>query len=119
MTSRLRVIVGPGRDQPLLHIIYVGVNAIAPGRHSRTKEAISAVRHVSLEADHDARKCRRADGFSPKRAGPAQRHQGPITATIRSVAPSKCIARPCGVRTKPLARRTLRVKLARPAESGG
>jgi hypothetical protein len=29
------------------------VNAIAPGRRSRTKEAISAVRHVFLEADHD------------------------------------------------------------------
>ena len=33
--------------------VYVGVNAIAPGRRSRTKEAISAVRHVFLEADHD------------------------------------------------------------------
>ena len=33
--------------------VYMGVNAIAPGRRSRTKEAISAVRHVFLEADHD------------------------------------------------------------------
>lgn len=33
--------------------MYVGVNAIAPGRRSRTKEAIRAVRHVFLEADHD------------------------------------------------------------------
>jgi len=33
--------------------VYVGVNAIARGRRSRTKEAISAVRHVFLEADHD------------------------------------------------------------------
>jgi DNA primase RepB-like protein len=33
--------------------VYVGVNAIAPGRRSRIKEAISAVRHVFLEADHD------------------------------------------------------------------
>jgi hypothetical protein len=33
--------------------VYVGVNAIAPGRRSRTKDAISAVRHVFLEADHD------------------------------------------------------------------
>jgi hypothetical protein len=35
--------------------VYVGVNAIAPGRRSRTKEAISAVRHVVLEADHDGK----------------------------------------------------------------
>lgn len=33
--------------------VYVGINAIAPGRRSRTKEAIRAVRHVFLEADHD------------------------------------------------------------------
>jgi hypothetical protein len=33
--------------------VYVGVNAIAAGRRSRTKEAIRAVRHVFLEADHD------------------------------------------------------------------
>ena len=33
--------------------VYVGVNAIASGRRSRTKEAIRAVRHVFLEADHD------------------------------------------------------------------
>ena len=33
--------------------VYVGVNAIAPGCRSRTKEAIRAVRHVFLEADHD------------------------------------------------------------------
>jgi hypothetical protein len=40
-------------ERSRFHIIYVGVNAIAPGRRSRTKEAISAVRHVFLEADHD------------------------------------------------------------------
>ena len=33
--------------------VYVGVNAITPGRRSRTKEAIRAVRHVFLEEDHD------------------------------------------------------------------
>ena len=33
--------------------VYIGVNAIKPGRRSRTKEAISAVSHVFLEADHD------------------------------------------------------------------
>ena len=33
--------------------VYIGVNAIAPGRRSRTKEAIRGVRHVFLEADHD------------------------------------------------------------------
>jgi hypothetical protein len=54
MTSQLRAIVAPTGDEALLfHIIYIGVNAIAPGRRSRTKEAISAVRHVFLEPDHD------------------------------------------------------------------
>jgi hypothetical protein len=33
--------------------VYVGVNGIAPGRRSRTREAIGAIRHVFLEADHD------------------------------------------------------------------
>lgn len=33
--------------------VYVSVNAIAPGRRSRTREAIGAIRHVFLEADHD------------------------------------------------------------------
>ena len=33
--------------------VYVSVNAIAPGRRSRTKEAIKAVRHAFLEADRD------------------------------------------------------------------
>src|SRR5262249_53511810 len=30
-----------------------GVNAIAPGRRSRTRDAIKESRHVFLEADHD------------------------------------------------------------------
>jgi hypothetical protein len=29
------------------------VNAIAPGRRSRTRDSIGAIRHVFLEADHD------------------------------------------------------------------
>jgi hypothetical protein len=33
--------------------VYVGVNAIAPGHRSRTRESIGAIRHVFLEADHD------------------------------------------------------------------
>jgi len=33
--------------------IYVSVNAIASGRRSRTRDAIGAVRHVFLDADHD------------------------------------------------------------------
>jgi hypothetical protein len=33
--------------------VYVSVNAVATGRRSRTREAIGAVRHVFLEADHD------------------------------------------------------------------
>jgi hypothetical protein len=33
--------------------IYCSVNAIAPGRRSRTRDAIKAIRHVFLDADHD------------------------------------------------------------------
>jgi hypothetical protein len=34
--------------------VYVSVNTIASGRRSRTRDAIGAVRHVFLDADHDA-----------------------------------------------------------------
>jgi hypothetical protein len=40
-------------DNAEFHIIYVSVNAIQPGRRARTREAIGAIRHVFLEADHD------------------------------------------------------------------
>jgi hypothetical protein len=54
MTSQLRAIVASARDQALLfHIIYVAVNAIVPGRLSRTRDSIGAIRHVFLEADRD------------------------------------------------------------------
>jgi hypothetical protein len=33
--------------------VYVGVNAIKKGRHTRTRDAVAAVRHVFVEADHD------------------------------------------------------------------
>jgi len=33
--------------------VFVSVNAIAPGRRSRTRDSIAAVRHVFLDADHD------------------------------------------------------------------
>jgi hypothetical protein len=33
--------------------VYVSVNAIAPHRRSRTRDAVASVRHVFLEADHD------------------------------------------------------------------
>src|SRR5262249_2892653 len=33
--------------------VYVGVNTIAPGHRSRTRESIGAIRHVFLEADHE------------------------------------------------------------------
>jgi hypothetical protein len=36
--------------------VYCSVNAIAPGRHSRTRDAVKTVRHVFLEADHDGRR---------------------------------------------------------------
>lgn len=34
--------------------VFVSVNALTPGRRSRTRDAVSAVRHVFLDADHDA-----------------------------------------------------------------
>ena len=33
--------------------VYVAANAIVPGRRSRTRESIGAIRHVFLDADHD------------------------------------------------------------------
>jgi DNA primase RepB-like protein len=36
--------------------IYVSVNAVKPGRRSRTRDAISAIRHVFVEVDHDGRR---------------------------------------------------------------
>ena len=33
--------------------VYVSVNAIAPGRRSRTRDDIDAIRHVFIEVDHD------------------------------------------------------------------
>ena len=35
--------------------VFVSVNVIASGRRSRTRDAIGAVRHVFLDADHDGR----------------------------------------------------------------
>src|SRR3954470_19950907 len=34
--------------------VFVGVNTIQPGVRVRTKRAIAAIRHVFLDADHDA-----------------------------------------------------------------
>lgn len=34
--------------------VFVSVNALTPGRRSRTRESVSAVRHVFLDADKDA-----------------------------------------------------------------
>ncbi len=34
--------------------VYVSVNALTPGRRSRTRESVTAVRHVFLDADRDA-----------------------------------------------------------------
>lgn len=33
--------------------IYISVNAVSPERRSRTRDAVRAIRHVFLEADHD------------------------------------------------------------------
>jgi hypothetical protein len=35
--------------------VYVSVNTIAPGRRSRTRDAVCAIRHVFVEVDHDGR----------------------------------------------------------------
>ena len=59
-TCRTRV-VGPERtvstvaagDERPEYNVFVSVNAIASGRRSRTRDAIGAVRHVFLDADHD------------------------------------------------------------------
>ncbi len=50
--------------------VYVAINAIVPGRRSRTRQAIGAIRHVFLDADHDgpgvlARIARRVDLPAP------------------------------------------------------
>src|SRR5438045_9549778 len=55
MTPCLRAIAGPGRDPTLLfHIMYCSVNALEPGRRSRTRESVAAIRHVFLDADNDS-----------------------------------------------------------------
>lgn len=35
--------------------VYVSVNAVTPGRRTRTRDAIRAIRHVFVEVDHDGR----------------------------------------------------------------
>ena len=35
--------------------VYVSVNAIAPGRRARTRDAVGAIRHVFVEVDHNGR----------------------------------------------------------------
>jgi hypothetical protein len=40
--------------------IYVSVNAVRPGRRSRTRESVRAIRHVFLDADHDGPEVLRA-----------------------------------------------------------
>jgi hypothetical protein len=42
------------RWRNLMHSnIYLTVNAITPGKRSRTRDAVRAIRHIFLEADHD------------------------------------------------------------------
>src|SRR5690606_9880784 len=36
--------------------LFVSVNAVAPGRRSRTREAVRAIRHVFMDVDHDGRR---------------------------------------------------------------
>jgi hypothetical protein len=35
--------------------VYVSVNAVSPGRRSRTRDAVSSIRHVFVEVDHNGR----------------------------------------------------------------
>ncbi len=42
------------RHAPQFHIMFVSVNAIAAGCRSRRRESIAAIRHVFLDADHEA-----------------------------------------------------------------
>jgi hypothetical protein len=46
--------MSPTSAREQFHIIFVGVNAIATGRGSRTRDAIGAVPHVFLDADDDS-----------------------------------------------------------------
>lgn len=34
--------------------VFVSINALTPGRRSRTRESVTTVRHIFLDADHDA-----------------------------------------------------------------
>jgi hypothetical protein len=36
--------------------VYVSVNAIQPGRRTRTKDAIATIRHIFIDADHDGQR---------------------------------------------------------------
>ncbi len=88
--------------------VYVSVNAIQPGRRTRTKDAIGTIRHIFLEADHDGSKVLdqigirndlpptsyvlesspgrihvfwRAEGFTPEGAARLQKHLAQELAT--------------------------------------
>jgi RepB DNA-primase N-terminal domain len=53
------VVAAPGfqawlRAENAMHAnVFVSVNSLSPGRRSRTRESVRAIRHVFLEADHD------------------------------------------------------------------
>jgi len=51
--SQITSQLASGRNPTRFHIIYCAVNAIAPWRRKRTRDAVGAVRHVFLEADRD------------------------------------------------------------------
>lgn len=88
--------------------VYVSVNAIQPGRRTRTKDAIGTIRHIFLDADHDGPKVLdqigtrddlpptsyvlesspgrihvfwRAEGFTPEGAARLQKHLAQDLAT--------------------------------------
>ena len=60
------------RWRNLLHWnIYIGLNAVLPHRRSRTRESIAAIRHVFVEADHDAPQVLRAIAVRPDLPSPS------------------------------------------------
>lgn len=88
--------------------MYVSVNAIQPGRRTRTRDAIGTIRHIFLDADHDGPKVLdqigirddlprtsyvlesspdrihifwRAEGFTPEGAARLQKHLAQDLAT--------------------------------------
>lgn len=70
--------------------VFVSVNALRPGRRSRTRESVSAVRHVFLDADKDAERVlstieRRSDLPAPSFIVRSSEGRGHVLWRVRDV----------------------------------